>query len=392
MNRIAALGQPDACASLLAETRLTLIFLLPAVTVLAGCSPQATVSQSVRNEAVPVAVADVRQKTVPVEVHAIGNVEAYSTVSVKSQVEGIIEGVHFTEGQDVRQGDLLFTIDSRPFETALRQAEANLARDLALEKNAQAQADRYTKLFEAGIVSQEQYDQFRTSAESYEAAVRADRAAVERAKLELGYCTIRSPLAGRTGRLIVHQGNLVKANADTPLVVINQISPIYVSFSVPEENLSTIRKYGAAGKLRVEAAAPDIPQPAEGLLTFVDNTVDNTTGTVKLKGTFENRDKRLWPGQFVNVKLKLTTQPNAIVVPSQAVQSGQAGQYVFVVKPDLTAESRLVIVSRSVDGESVVEKGLRPDERVVVDGQLRLAPGMKVEIKTASPSGQETQS
>jgi multidrug efflux system membrane fusion protein len=337
-------------------------------------------------------VADVRQKTVPVEVHAIGNVEAYSTVSVKSQVEGIIEGVHFTEGQDVRQGDLLFTIDFRPFETALRQAEANLARDIALEKNAQAQAERYTKLFEAGIVSQEQYDQFRTSAESYEAAVRADKAAVERAKLELGYCTIRSPLAGRTGRLIVHQGNLVKANADTPLVVINQISPIYVNFSVPEENLSTIRKYGAAGKLRVEAAAPDVPQPAEGLLTFVDNTVDNTTGTVKLKGTFENRDRRLWPGQFVNVKLKLTTQPNAIVVPSQAVQSGQAGQYVFVVKPDLTAESRLVIVSRSVDGESVVEKGLQPDERVVVDGQLRLAPGMKVEIKTASPSGQETQS
>jgi multidrug efflux system membrane fusion protein len=336
--------------------------------------------------AVPVAVATVVEKTVPVDIRVIGNVEAFSTVSVKSQVEGIVERVHFREGQDVRQGDLLFTIDSRPFEAALRQAEANLARDAALEKNAKAQADRYSKLFEAGIVSQEQYDQFRTNAESYEAAVRADKAAVERAKLDLSYCTIHSPIDGRTGALIVHEGNLVKANADTPLVVINQISPIYVNFSVPEGYLPDIRKYRAHGELGVQAIVPNVNRPPEGLLSFLDNTVDTTTGTVKLKGKFDNRDRQLWPGQFVNVVLKLTTQPNAIVVPSQAVQTGQSGQYVFVIKPDMTAESRPVVAGSTVGGESVIEKGLQLGENVVTDGQLRLAPGSKVELKSAVSS------
>jgi len=362
------------------------LILLSVVFALAGCAPQTTVSQSVAVRAVPVAVATVVQKTVPVDIRVIGNVEAFSTVTVKSQVEGIVERVHFREGQDVRQGDLLFTIDSRPFETALHQAEANLERDVALEKNAKAQADRYTKLFEAGIVSQEQHDQFRTSAESYEAAVRADKAAVERAKLDLSYCTIRSPIDGRTGALIVHGGNLVKANADTPLVVINQISPIYVNFSVPEEYLPDIRKYRAHGELGVQAIVPNVNRPPEGLLSFLDNTVDTTTGTVKLKGKFDNRDRQLWPGQFVNVVLKLTTQPNAIVVPSQAVQTGQSGQYVFVIKPDMTAESRPVVAGSTVGGESVIEKGLQLGENVVTDGQLRLAPGSKVELKSAVTS------
>jgi multidrug efflux system membrane fusion protein len=362
------------------------LFLLSVVFAFAGCAPQTTVSQRVAVPAVPVAVATVVEKTVPVDIRVIGNVEAFSTVSVKSQVEGIVERVHFREGQDVRQGDLLFTIDSRPFEAALHQAEANLARDAALEKNAKAQADRYSKLFEAGIVSQEQYDQFRTNAESYEAAVRADKAAVERAKLDLSYCTIHSPIDGRTGALIVHEGNLVKANADTPLVVINQISPIYVNFSVPEEYLPEIRKYRAHGELGVQAIVPNVNRPPEGLLSFLDNTVDTTTGTVKLKGKFDNRDRQLWPGQFVNVVLKLTTQPNAIVVPSQAVQTGQSGQYVFVIKPDMTAESRPVVAGSTVGGESVIEKGLQLGENVVTDGQLRLAPGSKVELKSAVTS------
>jgi multidrug efflux system membrane fusion protein len=360
--------------------------LLSALFALTGCAPQTTISQNVAVPAVPVAVATAVQKTVPVDIRVIGNVEAFSTVSVKSQVEGIVERVHFKEGQDVKQGDLLFTIDSRPFETALHQAEANLARDVALEKNAKAQADRYSKLFEAGIVSQEQYDQFRTSAESYEAAVRADKAAVERARLDLSYCTIRSPIDGRTGSLIVHEGNLVKANADTPLVVINQISPIYVDFSVPEGYLPDIRRYRAQGELRVQAIVPNVSRPPEGFLSFLDNAVDTTTGTVKLKGKFDNRDRQLWPGQFVNVVLKLTTQPNAIVVPSQAVQTGQSGQYVFVIRPDMTAESRLVVAGSTVGGESVIEKGLQPGENVVTDGQLRLAPGSKVELKSTVTS------
>ncbi|MBZ5513356.1 MAG: efflux RND transporter periplasmic adaptor subunit [Acidobacteriia bacterium] len=378
----------------LPEGRIPLIlaFNLSLLAFALGCSSQAQAPKTRDTPSVPVVVVPAVQKTVPVEIRAIGNVEAFSTVSVKSQVEGIVERAHFMEGQDVQEGDLLFTVDSRPFETALHQAEANLARDAAVEKNAKAQADRYTKLFEAGIVSQEQYDQFQTSAESYEAAVRADKAAIEKAKLDLSYCTIRSPIAGRTGSHIVHEGNLVKANADTPLVVINQISPIYVNFSVPEGYLSDIRRYWARGELRVQAIVPNVNRPPEGLLTFLDNTVDTTTGTVKLKAKFDNLDRQLWPGQFGNVVLRLTTQPNAIVVPSQAVQTGQSGQYVFVIKPDMTAESRPIIVGRSLDGETVVDQGLQPDERVVIDGQLRLAPGMKVAIKAPGAGVQEKRS
>jgi multidrug efflux system membrane fusion protein len=331
----------------------------------------------------PVTVGTTIQKTVPVQLRAIGNVQAYSTVSVKSKVGGELVRVHFTEGQDVKKGELLFTIDPRPYEAALKQAEANLERDLARAKNAQEDARRYEFLIQKGVVARQQYEKFRTDADALEATVLADRAAVENAKIQLGYCSLYSPIEGRTGSVIVQQGNIIKAE-DINLVVINQVIPIDVAFSVPEQFLPEIKKYMASGKIQVEALIPMNEERVErGVVTFIDNAVDISTGTIRLKGTFANREKRLWPGQFVNVVLTLTTEPNAIVVPSQAIQTGQEGQYVFVVKQDLTVESRPVVAGRTVNGETVVQKGLRADEKVVTDGQLRLYPGAKVEINTS---------
>lgn len=331
--------------------------------------------------AAPVTVASATRETVPVEVHAIGNVEAFSTVTVKSQVDGEIEQIHFTEGQEVHAGDLLFNIDARPFEARLQQAEATLARDEAQAKNARAQAVRNQNLFEAGIVSKDQYDQFRTSADALDASVRADQAAVADAKLQLGYCTIQSPIDGRTGSLLVHPGNLIKSN-DSSLLVINQIHPIYVDFSVPEQYLPQIKAHFARGKLGVVANATDGSQnPDEGLLSFINNAVDQNTGTIMLKGTFPNPSGRLWPGQFVNVALKLSVQENATVVPNQAVQTGEKGAYVYVIKPDLTADFRPVVAGATVEGKTVIEKGVEPGEKVVTDGQLRIFPGAKLKIK-----------
>jgi len=359
----------------------------------------------------PVTVSTATQKTVPVQLRTIGNVQAYSTVTVKSKVGGELVRVHFTEGQDVKRGDLLFTIDPRSFEAALKEAEAKLERDLAqvqqakanLErdlfraKNAEDDAKRYEFLIEKGVVTRQQYEKMRADAdaleatiradraavENAEASVRADRAAVENAKIQLGYCLIRSPMDGRTGSLLIHQGTIVKAE-DIHLLTILQIVPIYVSFSVPEQYLLDIKKFTALGTLRVEAVVPMNEDRVEkGAITFIDNTVDSSTGTIRLKGTFENRERRLWPGQFVNVALTLTTEPNVIVVPSHAIQTGQEGQYVFVVKQDMTVESRPVVVGRTVDRETVVQKGLNADEKVVIDGQLRLYPGARVEIKNS---------
>lgn len=334
--------------------------------------------------AVPVLAAAVEQKDVPLQVRAIGTVEPYSTVQVKTQITGELTGVFFKEGQDVKKGQLLFTLDKRPFEAALRQAESNLARDQAQAENARVQARRYEALWNSGVVAKEQYDQIQSSAEALEAAVAADKAAVENARVQLIYCSINSPINGRTGNLMIHQGNMIKAN-DTPfLVSINQIEPIYSSFTVPQQFLAEIKKYTATGKLRVEAIIPNDPRGSLfGKLSFIDNSVDQATGTIKLKGEFPNTDRRLWPGLFVTVALTLRNQPNAIVVPSQAVQNGQQGQFVFVIKSDMTVESRPVIISRSTDGLAVVEKGLAPGEQVVTDGQLRLVPGAKVEIKQA---------
>ena len=347
-----------------------------------GCSSKKAESQGIPpGYSVPVTTATTTLKTVPIQVHAIGNVEAHSTVSVKAQVAARVEKAYFTEGQDVKKGDLLFTLDRRPFDTALQQAEANLAKDQAQLENAKAEAERYTKLFQEGIVSKEQYDSMRTNADALAASVRADEAAIEKARIDLSYCTIQAPIDGRTGALLVHPGNLVKDN-DAVLVVVNQIHPIYVTFTVPEQYLADVKRYRAEGSLKVEAIVPSQEQnPAKGVLTFIDNAVDNTTGTIKLKGTFENPDNRLWPGQFVNVALTLTTQPNAVVAPSQAVQTGQVGQYVFVVRQDMTAEYRPVVAGDNVAGETVIQKGLVAGETLVTDGQLRLVPGMKVMIK-----------
>ncbi|MBI2989232.1 MAG: efflux RND transporter periplasmic adaptor subunit [Deltaproteobacteria bacterium] len=327
-------------------------------------------------------VASVTQQSVPVQVRVIGIVEAYSSVSVRSQVNGTLMRVHFKEGQDVKKEDLLFTIDPRPFEATLKQAEANLAKNSALVENAREQARRYAELVKKQYVSQEQYDQIRYNANALEAVVEADKAALENAKLQLSYCYIYSSMVGRTGSLLVYEGNFVRVNDNTPLVIINQTSPIYVSFSVPEQNLPEIKRRMAAGKLAVEALIPqNADRPDRGELSFVDNTVDRVTGTIKLKGTFANNEKRLWPGQFVKVALTLAVEPNALVVPSQAVQTGQKGQHVFVVKPDLAVELRPVVVSRTDGGQAVIEKGLKPGEKVVTDGQFLLGPGARVEVK-----------
>lgn len=365
--------------------KTTILFLFLTLIAAAGCSSQKVQPAAKEKEAVPVLTATVVEKTVPVQVRAIGTVEAYSTVSIKAQVTGQVTALHFKEGQDVKKGDPLFTIDPRSFEADLKQAEANLARDTAQAADAEAQAQRGAKLVEQGIIAKELSDRLRATADALEAAVRADRAAVENAKLQLSYCTIDSPLNGRTGSLMVHPGNLVKANDVPVLVVINQIQPIYANVSLPEHYLGEIKKYMATGRLKVAAFLPADPKnPEQGVLTFVDNTVDRATGTIRVKATFANRARRLWPGQFVDTVLTLTEQLNAIVVPSQAIQTGQAGTYVFIVKSDLTAESRPVVTGRPLDGETVVEKGLEPGEKVVTDGQLRLVPGAKVELKSGA--------
>jgi len=328
---------------------------------------------------------------------------------VKAQISGQLTKVSFQEGDYVKKDDLLFSIDARPYEAqlsqaeanllrdtaALGQAEANLARDGANQKYAEAQAARYQKLFESGVVSREQADQARTSADALTQTVAADKAAIESARAQIGatkaavenmrvmlsYTTIRSPINGRTGNLAVKQGNIVSANT-SELMNIAEVEPIYVTFSVPESQLSDIKKYMAQGKLVVSATPQDDNTQGEtGYLTFVDNTVDPTTGTIKLKGTFANNDHKLWPGEFVRVTLQLTSRPNAIVVPNQAVQIGQDGQFVYVVKEDKTVEMRPVITSTRVDQELVVDRGLQPGETIVTEGQLRLAPGSRVQTR-----------
>jgi membrane fusion protein, multidrug efflux system len=370
--------KPHAFSSPLVFTTKKIFFLLPVLIFAFACSKQP--EENSQPLAVPVSVATVIQKNVPVDVRMIGNVEAYTTVSIKAQVNGQLKRAYFREGEEVKKGDLLFTIDPRPYEAALKQAEANLAKDTATAEKARNDASRYAKLYKAEVVSKEQFEQFRSTAESLDAVVQADRAAIENAKVNLGYCTIRSPNSGITGSFLVHEGNVVKEN-ETVLVVINQVSPVYVNFSVPEQYLKDIEENRRKNPLKVIAAPPGGKRPSEGILTFVDNAVDTTTGTIRLKGTFENQEKQLWPGQFVNVVLTLSTQLNALTVPSQAVQAGQQGEYVFVVRPDLTVEPRQVIVNRRINGETVVDKGLKPGETVVTDGQLRLIPGSVVSVK-----------
>jgi multidrug efflux system membrane fusion protein len=328
---------------------------------------------------VPVTVAPVVAKTMPVRLFAIGNVEPFTTVSIKARVDGELLSVKFKEGDEVRQGAVLFQIDSRPFAAMLRQAEANLLKDKALLDRATEQEKRYKDLLAKNFISPDAYEQVRTNAATAEATVRGDEAAIETSKLSLEYCTIRSPVTGYAGRIQIQQGNLVKANDTNPLVTINQVVPVYASFSVPEQNVADVRKYQSDGELKVQAGFANSTRPmASGRLSFVDNSADATTGTIKLKAEFPNIDKALWPGQFVNVVLTLYEQKDAIVAPSAAVQSGPNGQYVYVVKPDMTVELRNIKIVRAEGDDTVVAGGLRPGDQVVTVGQLRLAPGTKV--------------
>ena len=384
---------------------------------LAGCGkPQAQFAGGMPS--VPVSVAVAAQEAMPVQIRAIGTVEPSSTVQIKSQVAGELLSVHFTEGRDVNKDDLLFEIDPRPYREALaqadaavakdraqlNQAQANLARDAAQSKSAEADAYRYEQLAKEGVAPQMQATQQRAAAdaaresthadqaaiESARASLESDQAAVARAKLDLSYCEIRSPVSGRTGNLLVHPGNLVKVN-DVPLVVINQVAPIFVSFGVPEEQLNVIKQRSAAQKLAVQASIDAEPNRiARGLLKVVDNAVDTNTGTIRLKAVFDNTDHMLWPGQFANVVLTLDTQSNATVVPSEAVQDGQRGQFIFVVKADQTVESRPVTVTRTIGRKAVIAKGVTPGETVVTDGQLRLYPGAKIQPIPASKVDNQT--
>lgn len=338
------------------------------------------------DQSVPVTVAQVIQKQMPIEIRVIGTSEAYSVVSVHAQITGQLTSVNFKEGEDVRNGQALFSLDRRPLEAALQQAQANLQRDIAQAANAKSQAQRYQDLADRGIATAEQLETSRTGAVALDATVEADRAAVDNAKVQLQYATITAPIAGRTGALMIHEGNLVRANDTTPLVVINQVTPMFVSFAIPEARLPELKRFMAQGSLRVEARPPTEEGPAaRGQITFVDNNVDQTTGTIRIKGTFPNDDRRLWPGQFVNVVVTLTTDPSAIVVPTTAVQAGQQGSYVFVVKADKTVEMRPIAVARTTNTETVVQGGLKPGETVVTDGQLRLVPGSRISVKPGEP-------
>jgi membrane fusion protein, multidrug efflux system len=417
-------------------SRTLAVLALAASLWLAACSDRAGgQNRPAAPPPVPVGVATAERKTVPLQVTTVGNVQAYTTVTVRPQVAGQIVQAHFREGQDVKRGDLLFTIDARPLEAAVRQAEANVAkdqaqlrqaeaalgqrhaevtqalanleRDLAQLEMAKVQDQRYRELVQRELIAREQYDQVRTNFAAVQATVQADRAAVdnarasaraaeammenaraaikaneanaETARLQLAYTTIRAPMDGRTGNLLVQPGNVVKAN-EGDLVVIAQVRPIYVSFAVPELQLGAVTRFQSASGLKVEAVLDGGQRRAVGSLTFLNNTVDPSTGTIQLKATFPNTDNALWPGQFVDVALTLSME-NAVIVPAQAVQAGQQGPFVYVVKPDLTVESRAVKLGRRLAGDLIVEQGLAGGEQVVTDGQLRLVPGARVEIK-----------
>ena len=350
---------------------------------LSGCSKETnSKTTGAQQTGVPVTVGTAAKKDFPVQVRAIGTVEAFSTVTIKTLVAGQITRVAFREGQDVKRGDLLFEIDPVPFQVALQAAEATLARDVALKDNAEKEAKRYALLVEKDLIPRQQYDQVIANLGALEATVQADAAQVEQSRVKLGYCFLRSPIDGRTGDLSVNRGNIVKEN-ETKLVVINQVIPIYVMFSVPEQRLAEIRRHQATGVLAVEAVLPgEEGGPIRGSLDFISNEVDKTTGTIQLKGKFANADRRLWPGQFVNVSLTLAVRRDAVLVPSQAIQTGQEGRYVFVIKPDLTAEMRPVTAGPSLGGDTVIEQGVQAGEQVVTDGQLALVPGSRVDVKS----------
>ncbi|MFH0782867.1 MAG: efflux RND transporter periplasmic adaptor subunit [Pseudomonadota bacterium] len=355
---------------------------------LGGCSNSGEKSKAEnqpKKRAAPVLLGVSEQRTIPIELRAIGTVEPYATVAIKSQITGTLQRIHFKEGDDVKKGDILFSLDPRPVTAMLNQAQGALIRDRAQLDNARKELDRYANAAKKGYVSTEQAEQSETKVATLAATIRADEAAVENARLQLEFCSIYAPIDGRTGELPVAEGNVIKANADTSMVTINQVCPIKVSFTVPGKHFGEIKKYREAGSLKVMLNGPD-GIPVTGTFSFLDNSIDQTTGTLRLKAEFANNDKNLWPGQFVEIRLALTSRPNVTVVPTQAVQVGQSGPHVFVVKDDSTVEERPIITGMSLDGVTVVESGLAPGEKVVTDGQLQLISGGKVEERS-KPQG-----
>jgi len=379
------------CSSTLA------VLALAASLAAAGCSGGEAVSATTppsgrgggggQNAPVPVTVATALQKSMPITIQGIGTVIAASTVTVRAQITGEMMSVNFKEGEDVEKDQVLVTLDKRPYEAALQQAQATLEKDIAQAANARSQSVRYEDLLQRGIATREQVDTMRSQATALEATVAADRANVENANVQLTYATIKAPMAGRTGLLQVHPGNLVRAQDTQAIVTINKITPVYVSFSVPEAQLPALKRFIAAqGTLPATAIAPtESGRPSSGRMNFIDNAVDPTTGTIRVKGTFPNDDRRLWPGQFVNVTVTLTSDPKAVVVPSVAVQTGQQGTFVFVVKPDQTVEFRPVTVARVAGDETVVQSGVAAGDTVVTDGHLRLVPGSRISVKSSNP-------
>jgi len=336
--------------------------------------------------AVPVSVAQVTQEAVPFRLQAIGNVEAYSTVAVKARVDGQIVEVGFKEGEEARKGQVLFKIDPRPFEAAMRQAEANALRDAAARDQARSQEKRYQELLEKNFVSKEAYAQIRTNAAVAEATAGASLAALDNARLNLEYGTIRAPIEGYAGKIQIQMGNLVRANDVNPLVVINQVRPIYVNFSVPEQRLAEVREHMASRQVAVEALAPGSDHAAaSGTLIFVDNAVDPSTGTIRMRARFPNKENLLWPGQFVNVSVRLFEQADAITIPSRAVQTGPEGQYVYVVDRSMVVDVRRITVQRTEGERAIIASGLAKGEQVVTQGQLRLGPKTRVQIGKPAP-------
>ncbi len=372
---------------------LTGIAFLISVSLFSACSKTSqdtTKAKAGGERLVPVTVTRAILKEVPIEIKTFGNVQARSSVQVKSEVDGILAKVHFRKGQNIRRGDLLFTIDPRSYQAALDQAKANLVRDRALEENARVNAARFQELLKRGLISRSDNDKAQADAAALSATVRGNRAAIASASLQVERCSIRSPINGKAGDLLTHEGTLIKAN-DVPMVAINQIQPIEVFFSVSQAELPEIRRAMTQGILKVKAGLPqDSNPPEEGELFFIDNAIDKGTGTVKLAGIFSNERERLWPGQYVSVTLVLGVRKDALVVPAVAIQTGQEGKFVFVVKEDDTVEVRPVTVQMTSGTEAVIEKGLQAGERVVTDGQLGLVPGARIKIRTAAGEAGKT--
>lgn len=355
-----------------------------------ACNPANKKEASNKPKGIPPALvltAPVQRQDVPVEIETFGTMEASESVTVKPMVSGELTKVAFREGQDVTAGDLLFELDPRPYQAALHKASASLARNRVIMENARRDYERYSKLVQEGIVTQEQSEGYRTKAETAAADLAADQAAVENAQVQLSYCTIQAPISGRLGTLAVDRGNVVKAN-DITLVTINTLSPINATFTIPEKSLTLVKERLTHGDMALKAVVPEAAGLAEqGQVTFIDNAVDTSTGSIRLKGSFRNEQKHLWPGQFVTLSITLEVKPQALVVPTQAIQTGQKGPFVFVVKEDASAEVRPVTPGAVYQGLTVIDKGLQADEQVVIDGQMRVIPGGKVEIKTANKAG-----